>query len=176
MVCSTSCVSTELPAPELVEISVSRKVDNARLSETVAGNVSGEWIEATTTFRRFLPEDRKRHEHWLGTDGGDPEYVVSSMSVTRGGEAIVVPYYIYSDFGDFAFQGGFLRILQSKSGFAVKHYGSDGAGSFDATFYFDEKGFDRVVINGGHGGDQHIRRPEAEQVETQQPLSAALFP
>ena len=179
MLCVAGCVSTKPVVPQWVEVSTTRQVDNSNLTETVTGTVNGEQITALTTFRRFHPNDRKRHEHWLGTDGGDPDYVVSSMSVTRNGEKIAIPHDLYSDFGDFAFQGGFLRILQSDAGFAVKHCGSDGAGSFDGTFYFDANGLDRVVIStlgftddGLVGRVQHTRKPKAEQGSAHQSTTA----
>ena len=165
----TSCAPTEQITPELVKVPIIRQVGDLGLSKIVIGTISDEQIEATTTFRRFAPNDSKRHESWLGTDGGVPEYVVSSIVVKRGAKKVEIPYDMYSDFGDFSVQGGFPRILQSDTGFVVRHYGSDGAGSFVASFYFDDHGFDRVVIStlvfvdGGIGRVAHIRKPKAEQ-------------
>lgn len=106
----------------------------------------------------------------LGTDGEAPEYILSSMTVTRDGEKIEIPFAIYSDFGELHFRGRSLTILKSSTEFAVRHHGGDGAATFAATFYFEDKRLDRVVVttlgfveDGLIGTVEHTREPIAKE-------------
>lgn len=65
MICIAGCRWTDSVAPELVAIPTTRNTDETALSETVTGTIDGKLIETTTTFQRFHPDDRQRHNRCL---------------------------------------------------------------------------------------------------------------
>lgn len=137
----TSCSLTP-NSNEDTKVKTKSVVDIKKQSETIKGVIEGEQIVATIS---FIPYSGKQ-SHWLGTDGGVPKLIIESFDVTKNGMPIEIPYYLYSDFSDFSIYEGSLELYKTSEGFYIAYSGGDGAGSYGATFFFDELGLHKVNI------------------------------
>ena len=137
----TSCSLTSSTVED-TKVESTSVVDTKKQSETIKGVIEGEQIVANISFKPYSG----KQTHWLGTDGGVPELIIESFNVTKNGKLIDIPYYLYSDFSDFSIYEGSLELYKTVKGFYVSYSGSDGAGSYGATFFFDESGLHKLNI------------------------------
>jgi len=130
---------------------VVRKVDIKKDSETVTAVSQGHHFKAVVRLRLFMQNDVQDHKYWFGVDGDLPRRVVESIRVERDGQEMTIPERVYSDFGDIPFEPQQWRIQLFTEGdkLLMRYAGSDGAGSYEAKFYFKDESFDYAAIPSG---------------------------
>ncbi len=127
---------------EDVKVETKSVVNSKKQSVSIIGIIEGEEIVARISFKPYSG----KQTHWLGTDGGVPQLIIESFEVTKSGKTINIPYYLYSDFSDFSIYEGSLKLYKTVEGFYISYSGSDGAGSYGASFFFDQLGLHKVNI------------------------------
>jgi len=140
------CVSSSNKEADIVKVKIASIVDKKNTSEVITGFVDSSEVKAKISFKPY----HGKETHWLGTDGGIPELVIDSLMVSRNGRAYHIPRILYDDFSDFAIYEGSLKLYDTKLGFYLSYRGSDGAGSYGASFFFDEEKLYKMTI--GHRG------------------------
>ena len=134
------CASNQKADP--VEVKVASIVDNENTSEAITGFVDSSEVKAKISFKPY----HGKESHWLGTDGGIPELVVDSLTVSRDGKILNIPKILYDDFSDFSIYEGSLQLHDTERGFRLSYYGSDGAGAYGSSFFFDDEKLYRMTI------------------------------
>ena len=137
----TSCALTPSTIDD-IKVDTKSAVNTKKHTGSITGVIDGEQIVASISFKPYSGEQT----HWLGTDGGVPELIIESFKITKNGKPINIPYYLYSDFSDYSIYEGSLELYKSVEGFYISYSGSDGAGSYGATFFFDQLGLHKVNI------------------------------
>ena len=131
-------------------LEVMRHVDVQNQTESIVAESNGHQYKACVSLRSFTKNDIQDHRHWFGVDGDLPKYVVDSITLECDGLRIDIPRHVYMDFGDISHepQQERLRLSSYKKQLLLEYEGSDGAGSYDAQFYFKDGVFDRLRISG----------------------------
>jgi hypothetical protein len=140
------CVSISNKEADLVRVKVASIVDKKNTSEVITGFVDSSEVKSKICFKPY----HGKETHWLGTDGGIPELIVHSLMVSRDGRSFNIPKSLYDDFSDFSIYKGSLELHDTKMGFSLSYHGSDGAGAYGASFFFDEEKLYKMTI--GHLG------------------------
>jgi hypothetical protein len=83
------------------------------------------------------------HRSPWGTDGSMPKIAVQSVKVQLEGKELLVPQYCFADLFECSYD---VEIVRVKDLFFVHQWNSDGAGGYQLTWVFSEKGLERRIV------------------------------